>query len=113
MNDCHALEFNNVSKIYETGGGGRLAALEDVSFAVETGRLQSQRGHQHPQTETPPDVPQHDIRIVLNIVLILLPYPWIDYECRECHRQAETRNSLTHDRAHMPTSLPFLAPLLD
>ena len=39
MNDCHALEFNNVSKIYETGGGGRLAALEYVSFAVETGRI--------------------------------------------------------------------------
>ena len=39
MDKDHALEFANVSKIYETDGGGRLAALEDVSFSVQTGRI--------------------------------------------------------------------------
>lgn len=32
-----ALTFQNVSKVYETEGGGRLAALDDVSFRVDAG----------------------------------------------------------------------------
>ncbi len=41
MDRSHALAFQGVSKIYETEGGGRLAALDDVSFAVEAGRIVS------------------------------------------------------------------------
>jgi len=36
--NTHALEFRNVSKVYETDGGDRLAALDEVSFVIEPGK---------------------------------------------------------------------------